>query len=295
MARRLADDGRTGVLDGLVGDVYLGGTYYRGDRTSSAWPRLARQALRYVDRRVGDVGYDRVVEAVMRQSGLQGRFSTVLRLARDDVAERWQAAVDDVKGAMVEEMRRYADPEDSLAFLWRDYLVATRGLHEIAQQGVIMRPYLQVCLPFVADRSFLDLAARVPAEHSAFRRLYLRLYRREFPGLSGVPYAASMLPLRASAFRHRVSSALLSRGLEVPGLSGRTGGRPRSATSHCWGAWLRESPRLRERLGAWIREGSLFDEAKLRARLDAIGAGSRTGTGMLSQLAAVSRWRAIGS
>ncbi len=291
--RRMAQEGRTGVLDGLVGDVYLGGTYYSADEALGPGARLARFLLRYLDRPVREAGWDRITETLYRQTR-RGRFEGLEHLVREDVAAQWRGACDDIKHAIFQEARRYADPDTSLAFLWRDYQMMTRGMHQIAHQGVVMRPFVEVCYPFVADRSFLDLVARIPAERAAHRRLYLRMYREEFPTFADLPYGDSMLPLHAAPFRHKVSSALLGRGIRIPGLTGQFDGKPRSGTANSWDGWLRESEALRTTLREWLAAGPLADMERADATLGRIAGGTEPGNGQLSHLAAISRWCEIG-
>lgn len=291
--RRMAQEGRTGVLDGLVGDVYLGGTYYSADGALGPGARLARFLLRYLDRPVREVGWDRITETLFRQTR-RDHFEGLEHLVREDVAARWRGACDDIEHAIFQEAQRYAAPGSSLAYLWRDYQMMTRGMHQIAQQGVVMRHFVQVCYPFVADRSFLDLVARIPPERAAHRRLYLRLYREEFPAFADLPYADSMLPLHAAPFRHKVSSALLGRGIRIPGLTGHVDGRPRSGTYNSWDGWLRESGALRETLRERLAAGPLADMERVDGTLGRIEAGAEPGNGQLSHLAAISRWCEIG-
>lgn len=289
-ARRIRQDGFTGVLDGYLGGIFQGGAYLDCDRHFSRLARTARFLTVFVDQRVSRVGKDRIAEALL-DSLLEVRTDDALRQFVDDafvsaLRAEWPAVQDDLR----DEVERFTPENDSLAALWNRLILGNRGAHAIVQQMAIMRSFLDVYCPFSGDLEYLRLQWAIPPRRSAYKRTYVEMYRRRFPQYGKVPYGDSLLPLTRPPLLHKWSAILMSKHISVPFLSGDPKGRERDATS--WNKWLRQSGAMRDTALAFLREGGILDEARAARTLETIRTGAARGSGKLFHLASISKWLA---
>jgi hypothetical protein len=289
-ARRIKEDGFSGVLDGYLGGVFNGAGYLDCDRYFSVLAKVSRFLTCYVDQKVSGIGRDRIAEAIL-DSILEVRDDSALLeyvdrgfLAR--LRAEWPNILDDLRL----QVDRFAPANDSLATLWNNLVLANRSAHAIIQQKMITRSFVQVYCPFSGDVEFHRMQRRIPPREAAHDRCYLRMYRR-FPDYASIPYGATLLPLSRPALMHKWSTILMSKGISLPFLAGKPNGRERDANS--WGKWLRQSGPMRETALAFLREGGILDEENGARTFDAISGGSKQGIGKIFHLAGISKWIAI--
>lgn len=281
--RRLAADGFDVALDGYAGDVLLGGSYYGFGRFLSRPARWAQLVNRLGDRRVSDVGLDALTEGLLESLWDAGATEWLDRYADPEVARMLAAQ----KPAILQDIRttlgEMAPPEGSVAVAVRDFKLMQRALRTTLHQGVLCRRFVRIGYPLFCDAPLLEATWRIAPRHTAFRRLYIRLFRRHFPEYAEVPYAASLLPLKHSSLLHRATMAMRGRGVRLPW----TGfARPKYDE---WDTWLRESSALRERAIVLLSELGLADRPRLRTMLDRIGSGQDKGTGDLLHVGALAQ------
>jgi len=289
-ARRIRKDGFNGVLDGYLGGVFNGAGYLDCDRYFSPASRYARFLTWFVDQKVSGIGRDRIAEAIL-DSILEVRNDADLR---EYVDEEFVARLRAERANILQDLRlqvdRFLPPNDSLATLWNNLVLANRSAHAIIQQKIITRSFVHVYCPFSGDLEFHRMQRRIPPREAAHDRCYLRMYRR-FPEYARIPYGATLLPLSRPALMHKWSTILMSKGLCVPFLAGKPDGRERDANS--WGKWLRQSRSMRDAARAFLSEGGILDEVNGVRRLDRIPSGATPGIGKIFHLAAISKWLAI--
>jgi len=132
---------------------------------------------------------------------------------------------------------------------------------------------------------------KIPPGRSAYRRIYIEMYRRRFPDFGKIPYGASLLPLTRSPLSHKWSNILMSKGVSIPFLTGNPKGKERDANS--WNKWLRHSSSMRDAALGFLREGGILDEANGKRTFEAIRLGSKRGGGKVFHLAGISKWMAL--
>lgn len=286
--RQMQSDGYTGVPDGYCGGFMIHMTGYGCDRYFSLLSRISRFLTVLVDQKVSSIGLDQITEALYKDI-LQVHDEHTLRefISSDFVAELREQKPNILQD-IHSEISRLVPANDSLAILWRNFMTANRGAHAIAQQGVMCRSFVNVYYPFSGDLDYLCLQMRVKPEIAAYDRHFINIYRRRFPKYADLLYGDSLLPLRSSPLRHKLSSMIISKGWSIPFVTGNARGRERDANS--WGAWLRQSPRLRETAAGFLREGGILDEKNSAAAFEAIASGTRKGSGKLFHLASIGKW-----
>jgi len=291
-ARQMQQDGHVGTTDGYWGGVQIHPGGYDCDRYFSTLTRLGRLFTVYVDQKISDVGMDRITEAMLHYLTHGHDCRPYMRYyVTDDFIAELDRHIPEVKQDIHDELERLRPANDSLAILWRNFIASNRGAHQHAQQGVQCRSFVNVYYPHCADLEFHRKTLSVPPRVAAHDRQYIELYRKRFPSYGDLLYGTTLLPLRTGAFRTKLSNMLMSRGYEIPYITGKTYGRDRDANS--WGAWLRQSDALRRQAAELLRQGGIIDETRVAETFAAFADGSRSGTGQLFHLASMGRWLTI--
>jgi len=282
-AQAIRGHGFDSVTDGWLGDALIGGLHYSSDRYFSVLSRYCRLAGKFVDQKASRIGLDAIAEA-MWASIVDPDADGFLR---DHIDERLVAEWTAQKAAMLQDihdgLRALMPANDSLALLFRNFKMTNRSLHYIMQQAVMCRPHLQVHLPLSNDFELLDTLLKLPPSTTAYRRFYVRLYRRHYPDYAKLLYGASLLPLRRSALAHKWSSILMSRGLAVPLLTGNAAGR--TLHPNIWHRWLAGSQALRGKAVQLLSDTGVGKREGLKDQLEQVAQGRRQGSGDLFQLA----------
>jgi hypothetical protein len=288
-ARQMQKDGHTWVTDGYWGGVQTHPGGYDCDRYFSLISRIARWFTVFIDQKVSSIGLDRIAETL---TGYLLETHLVIEFLSDFVSEEFIAELSkqksQIKNDVYEELKRLVPPNDSLAILWRKYISSNRGLRQHAQQGVMCRSFINVYYPYCGDLNHHRLQLRVKPSVSAYDRQLIILYRKRFPEYADIPYGSSLLPLRVSPFRSKLSRILISSGRQIPLLTGETGGRARDANS--WVVWLKKSQALRENAADFLREGGIINEKAIAKTFDDISTGKKKGTGQIFHLASLAKW-----
>ncbi|HET6368684.1 MAG TPA: asparagine synthase-related protein [Pseudomonadales bacterium] len=282
-ARRVSEDGFDAVLDGCLGDAYLGGSYYKFQAMFSRRARYAEKLDLFVDHSVARVGLDALVEAMWTEVFDPAADEWAMRHLAPWVAARLAAAKDDIRQDVWSEIRRLAPWHESVSVLLREFRVANRNWNYIAQQAVACRRFLRVDLPLIADWPLLEALYRLRPAETAFRKLQIRLLRRRYPEFAALPYAASLLPLKRPALLHHWAPRLRKRGLSLPFMTPVIAGP--TAEFDEWGEWLRGSAALRARAVELLCALGFAEREPLQSRMDDVAQGHARGVGELVHLA----------
>jgi hypothetical protein len=291
-ARQMHLDGHRGNTDGYWGGVQVHPGAYNCDKYFSIRSKIGRKMTIFIDQKVSSPGLDRVSETMYEflhyGPWLPSYLETFLAPDFVDTLERQKP---EMLQDIHDELKRLLPANDSLAILWRNYIASNRGNHQHAQQGVMCRSFMNVYYPHCADLKYHRLQLLTKPSTSAYDRRYIKIYRRRFPEYGKIPYGNTLLPLNTGPFRTQLSDFLISRGFQLPFLTGRTGGRERDANS--WGAWLRESGKLRQIAIDFLRAGNIINEERAAREMNEYASGRKSGTGQVFHLASIGRWLAM--
>jgi hypothetical protein len=284
-ARRMRLEGFDNVVDGYLGDVFLGGTYYRSASDRSIFARVAGKLGWLVDASVDRVGLDTLAEGLFDGLVDPASDAWASRYFRPEVMSLLKGRKDEIRQDIREELQRLAPFHDSIALLLRDFWVANRSRHCIAQQGALCRRFLRTYYPLTNDVALANALARLRPRDVAYRRLQIRLFRRRYPAYAAAPYAASLLPIERHFLLHHWAPGLWRCHLRFPWLHPALAGTVPSYDE--WNAWLQGSVALRDRTVDLLMATGMADSATLVARMDAVARGHERGVGELVHLASL--------
>ena len=287
VAQQMAAEDLQVAVDGYLGDVYLGGTYYSNDKYFPPWVVLPRLLARLVDQSVAKLGLEVIVEALYSEICDLSDPSELLGFVSKDFLHILDQKREDVLQDIHDELVRLWPDNDSISLLFRDFLVANRGRHAIAQQAVMCRQHVAVRFPFTNDFPLLRALLQLPPEMTAYRRYYIRLFRKCFPEFASIPYDSTMLPLARSPLSHKWSSILSSRGLRIPYVTGARTSRVRPID---WNTWIREDADIRELIRISLQRAGIDNGSRTRQELENVARGRRSAGGKLLHVAAAARW-----
>jgi asparagine synthetase B (glutamine-hydrolysing) len=290
-AEKIASNGHAGVLDGLCGDVMLGGSYYGHDKYFGSRINVKRLFDRPNDVKYSDIAMDRIAEAIFNgilQVNDPGYFKDMLN---DETIKSILDEKDNILQDIYNCIQTSKPLEDSMAMLWRNFLLATRAAHYTNQQGVVCKIFINVYYPFTNDREFARTAMSIHPEDSMYRRYYIRLYRRCYPRFADIPYGDSLIPIRRSVLNHKLSKFLISKNLSIPYLTGTHHGRVRDPNG--WAIWLEESSKLREYVRSSLASAGLLDKSRAAIYFRDIASGRIKGGGKLFHLASIAKWMTL--
>jgi Asparagine synthase len=282
-ARRIRMDGFENVLDGYLGDVFLGGSYYRDQRQLRRHGRIEGKLGWMRDVSAARLGLDALAELIWTDLVDPGSDAWARSFFGPDAAARFASRKDEIRQDIWNDLRPLAARHDSALRLLRDYRAANRSAHYIAQQGMLCRRFLRPYFPLTNDRAVMEVLASLRPQQVGQRRLQIRLFRRRYPDYAAVPYAGSLLPLGRHPLAHVWAPTFQQLGLPLlrPAVNGTV---PRYDE---WDAWLRGSPRLRDYTVRQLTAMGMADTATLQTRMDEIAAGRERGSGELVHLASV--------
>jgi hypothetical protein len=272
-------DGVELVLDGLAGDMVLGGL---GMKRGTS---LARQALGIAPREerltVSDEELaERIVERI-RVSDAPYRPIT------EEAARELESCWASVRADLAEEVRQARQrAEDGGAdghALYAEVIFRNRTRRYISLQGTSCRPDVETLYPFL-DRDVLCWMGRIPAEWAANKRLYVEIYRHFLPSVRSTPGLFSLLPYSLPSPVH-YAGRVVRYGLERAGMriSLATGGRLNlwAADSIQWRRWIAFDRELRSALREFMRPSTVFDAAAFDRSYARSGAPDISGTRLM--------------
>jgi asparagine synthetase B (glutamine-hydrolysing) len=291
VAEKIASDGHAGVLDGLCGDVMLGGSYYGHDKYFGSKFNVKRLFDRPNDVKYSAIARDRIAEAIFNdilQVNDPGYFKDMLN---DETIKSNLDEKDNILQDIYNCIQISKPPEDSMAMLWRNFLLTTRAVHYTNQQGVACKKFINVYYPFTNDRDFSRIAMGIHPKDSMYRRYYIRLFRRCHPRFAEIQYGDSLIPIRRPVLNHKLSKFLISKNLSIPYLTGTHHGRVRDPNG--WAIWLKESSKLREYVQSCLVSAGFSDKSLADIYFRDIASGKIKGGGKLFHLASVAKWMTL--
>ena len=257
-------DGVDLVLDGLAGDVLLGGLTLK--RSQSLWRQVLglkpdlRNAPKDVD------GIARYVAGLAKVS--DAGYRPLTPEAHAAVNAHW----DEIHQDIVAEVKRFEPRGLTLEQLCAEVSFNNRTRRHICLQGTVCRPAVETIYPFL-DRRFLALLGRFRPEWVASKRLYVELYTRHYPHVQRVPSTFSLLPFTVAPPLH-LTGRVVRYALERIGMAvtHRTGARfnPWVADGIQWRRWLAFEPPLQQGALDWLRHSRAFDAQEYARALQAL-------------------------
>lgn len=292
ISKRIAASGFDSVFDGFLGDVLLGGTYYASDRGFGTIPRVARLATVFVDQSIRDVGIDKISRRLYSDISevqdlnsafdfIDADFSNHIRSQRDLLLQDIESECSDV-----------SKDTDSVAILYRRFLMKNRARQAVSHQGVMCRQSIGVFYPFTNDNQLLDACLSLSPQTTAYRRYYIDLFRRQFSGYADIPYGGSMIPLRSNVWLHNYHKLAFKIAKSHPQVLAFTG-RKAPVSPDNWSSWLRDSSSMREKIYETLVEAGVANPIRLANYMRNVGEGNISANGKLLHIATVAKWLAL--
>ena len=290
IGQTIATTGISSLLDGFLGDVLIGGSYYQNDRGLTSWSKFGHKLTYFIDQKIEQIGIERIADA-MHDTISEVRSAESLHgyLSPECIASI-EAQRPAIREDLIGELEAAYPATDSVALMYRNFLIANRGRNAISQQCVMSRGSLRIACPFTNDFDLLRLLLKLSPEETAYRRFYIRLFSRAYPLYADIPYGDSMLPLRRGPLAHKLSGYFLSNGLRLPLLTPERSPTRKSAIA--WDRWLRESAALREQIQSALLDANMARPDELNLAMQDIAQGRKAGNGKLTHIAAAARWAA---
>jgi asparagine synthetase B (glutamine-hydrolysing) len=268
-------DGVELVLDGLAGDMVLGGLAMK--RGTSP----LRQALGIAppEERIHATDEEIAEEVLSRIRVSDAQFRPISADAARELESCWAA----IRADVVEEVRQVRRRVEDRHALHAHVTFRNRTRRYISLQGTSCRPEVETLYPFL-DRDVLCWLGRIPAEWAANKRLYVEIYRRFLPALRQTPGLFSLLPYSLPRPVH-YAGRVARYGLERAGmrLSLATGGRVNwwAADSIQWRRWIAFDKELRAALREFMRPSRVFDATAFDRSYAKSGAPAISGTRLM--------------
>lgn len=287
--RGLQQEGYCNITDGYLGDVLLGGCFYRSEKYVPPIRRYARYLTLFADKKVSQMPLDRLSELLYREMTELPYEGFLDAYCSQEFVETVAAEKANILQDLHEELHRHLPANDSLAILLRNFELWNRSQHAVLQQGVMSRQHMRVLYPFAGDVGLINLMFQVSPRIKAYKKLYIRLFRSCFAPYSNARYGPSLLPLGWPAWLHCWAHGILC----SPGLSAfaKRAASGRELNANNWPLWLKHSRKLRERISDLLCGAGMANPRKLAARLGAIAAGTELGSGKLLHLASIAMWK----
>jgi len=258
------------VLDGLLGDVFIGGGYF-DDARKKSFPDLFRSAFGIRRAQLGfRCGNDEMARVLAMLIRVPDTDFPILEQGTKHKLDRLEDDIHHDISLLVERLRTEGD---TFEFLVAKFLLLCRTRRYTALQGNTTRPEIQTLYPFI-DTELARFLTSIPVEQFQYRDLYLRLYTEALPGIRDIPALRSNLPFY---FPRRVHSI----GRVVRGSLQRVGKKIFFVTGGKrniflmdgvqWERWLSENHRFREGIRNQLSESSVVDNKALDRTLSEVG------------------------
>lgn len=289
ISKKISDLGFDNVFDGFLGDVLLGGTYYSCDRGFGVIPRVTRLATLFVDQSVRDIGIERISRRLYDDISEVRDLDVAFDFIDTDFSQHIRSQRDRLLEDIKDECSDLSRNTDSLAILYRRFLMKNRARQAVSHQGVMCRQSIGVLYPFTNDNDVLDACLGLSPETTAYRRYYIDLFKSNFKSYADIPYGGSLIPLRSSAWLHNYHKLLFKMAKSNPQMLAFVG-RTTPISPDNWSSWLRDSPRMREKLQDNMIRAGVAKPARIADYMRRVGNGSISANGKLLHIATVARW-----
>lgn len=262
-------DGVRLVLDGLLGDVFIGGGYF-DDARKKSFADLFRSAfgIRRTERALL-YGNDEMAHLL---AGMVRVADTDFPVLEQQAAQRLSRQTEDILQDISSLLARIRSEDDSFEFLVAKFLLNCRTRRYTALQGNTSRPQIQTLYPFI-DTDLVRFLHSIPLRQFQYRDLYLRLYSETLPRIRDIPALRSNLPFRFPRRTHALARV-------VRGSLQRIGKRLFTVSGgHLnlfvmdgvqWERWLAQNEAFRDGIGDLLRSSALVDQDLLRSTLSQV-------------------------
>lgn len=257
------------VLDGLVGDVFVGGGYYDDARKQSAGD-LLHSAFGYRHPHIRFRGSnDELAEKVRRLIDVADvDFPILCSDARDEI----ERLTDDILHDIAQVTAHLTDPEVTLESAVHRFMLHCRTRRYTALQGTTNRPAIQTLYPFL-DTDLLEYLATVPTQLFQYRELYRLAYTHALPSIRDIPATRSGIPFHGPRVVHSIARVIRG-SIERLGMhiSLATAGRINVGIVDAiqWERWLAENEAFRSAIQDQFAHNPLIDTKILGQTLNAV-------------------------
>jgi len=257
------------ILDGLLGDVFVGGGYLDDARKKSL-PDLFRSAigLRRTQRLIRPSN-DEMAKTLARLIRVADADFPVLE---EEVAQHLMRQDDDIHHDIALITARLTAEDDTFESLFEKFLLLCRTRRYTALQGTTNRPEIQTLYPFI-DTDLTRYLKSIPVELFQYRDLYRHLYTVTLPGIRDIPALRSNLPFYFPRQVHSIGRVIRG-SLERMGkrIFRSSGGKWNlfQMDGVQWERWLLENDLFREGIRSQLLESPLVDSNALERSLTAM-------------------------
>lgn len=282
----MAKQGYNSVLDGYLGDVVFGGTYFTQDKFVTR-NKYSRFITTFRDYNVSVQSLGEISEALYKDM-LRFRDSQFHNYFNKSVSKGFIDTKPDILNDIYLDVESISKHTDSLAILFRSYKIANRARMAIVKQGSNCRQFVEVFYPFTNDYDLIKYAFSIPPSQLSFRRLYIELYKTHFEKFANIPIGSSKLPLKQSSFLHKWSMILSNYGFNFPFIDAKL--KQLKPSPNNWAAWLDESEIMRVKTTQLLSNRSICNLENIENLLTDISLKKTKGNGKLYHIAAAAKW-----
>jgi asparagine synthetase B (glutamine-hydrolysing) len=261
-------DGIELALDGLLGDIVLGGTTLKR-RSHGQWREALGLPPRHDARQLSD---EEMADYIFAQHGVPDH---AYRPLTADSVQRLESCRPAVRADLAAEVKKARALRETPEQIFTEVLYRSRFRRYVSLQGALCRPAIEPLYPFL-DRDIVCLRGRIPPEWQANKRLYIDMYSRFLPKIRAVPGLYSLLPFTFPERAHYLGR-VYRYGMEQLGLSlsyltaGKWNLWPANGVQ--WARWMAFDRPFREGTREFMRPSSAFDNARFDTQAEEIAAG----------------------
>jgi len=285
-ARRMAEVGAKLAVDGIGGDVALGGLFF--DLDARRWTVASGLSRRPADLKPDEEAD--LVESIFKHL-VSGNRLVKQRFLSDDMLARITKEEENIKSDIEQELAAVREQSGTVADLVSLMKLNNRTRRAVSLQGVLMRGYVEMVYPFL-DYDFFDFCRRLPLRLIADHKLYMAVFRQRYKDYGAVAYGKSLIPINWPSWAHRLSrrpvklvESLRRKAAAVVGSEAAMG--PSIAWDN-WDRWMRFSESFNRVLMQILsRADGVVDHRKAMETIESYRKReiSFTGTSMFSLLA----------
>jgi len=265
----LAQDGVSMLFDGIIGDITIGGVFYRqdvsmGDRFYSALG-LRHQALKPLS-----MGRDETAEFLFKTICVGDEdFPTLQPSAKEALAACKDSILHDIATEVASLQK---DKGESVGLVTSKFKLANRTRRYVSLGGTTNRIEVQTLYPFL-DADLFAYARTIPEKDRPFRRVYFRVYSEALPQIRSIPSVMTLIPFVLPRQLHlpgRVVRSLLEKGMRR--LMKATKGKIRfnGMDAIQWNLWLALNPKFRSGITDFLRGNPVVDPDALQRVLSSV-------------------------
>jgi hypothetical protein len=264
----MLDDGIELALDGLLGDIVLGGTTLKR-RSHGRWREALGLPPKQDRRQLSD---EEMADYIFSQHGVPDQ---AYRPLTADATEALQASRDAMRADLTAEVKKARALRETPEQIFTEVLFRSRFRRYVSLQGALCRPFIEPIYPFL-DRDIVCLRGRIPPEWQANKRLYINMYSRFLENVRAAPGLYSLLPFSVPEQVHYFGR-VYRYGMEQLGLklsylsSGRLNLWPANGVQ--WARWMAFDKEFQQGTRNFMAPSKAFDAARFDTQVVEIASG----------------------